>query len=245
MHASVGAKFDGIMSTSLHAPTLLYFPAYRNIATLLAGEERSISEPGDWDYSPTLSFRQDGQLWADSLDNLLVWLKWLDDGRYEAALELVNQFIFEGTEKKLDRVQKDPPAAIIKTGANEHRLDRLSSGEKSLLQIFLRLGAYKTRNTILLIDEVDAHLHTQWRSRIALQLKRLVQSNPGLTVILASHAFEVMDVLAMEIEEEGLVKGAHMIETPMEEAAAERISAEASTTHASGDLTGKKNGQST
>lgn len=54
---------------------------------------------------------------------------------------------------------------MIRCGDDEtswHRLDRLSSGEKNLVQLFLRIGAHMTRNTILLIDEFDVHLHIRW-----------------------------------------------------------------------------------
>ena len=66
---------------------------------------------------------------------------------------------------------------------NLHRLDTLSNGEKSLVQLFVRLGAYMTRNTILLIDEPEAHLHEDWQQRLLTQLKKMAQEQfPGLTI---------------------------------------------------------------
>ncbi len=76
----------------------------------------------------------------------------MDDGRFEKARYLINQQVFDGTTKYLKDVQKDPPEAVVYTSNDEpntHRLDRLSSGEKNLVQLFLRIGSHMTKNTIL------------------------------------------------------------------------------------------------
>lgn len=220
---TVGENVERFGGSSLTAPTLIYFPAYRDIVALPEGERRAIEAPQDWNYRPLHIFRQEGKQWRESLDNLLVWLMWLDDGRYQAALEMVNEFVFSETDKRLigipnrnELVAKIACADSSKT----HRLDQLSSGEKSLMQIFLRMGAHMTKNTILIIDEVDAHLHPQWRSKIALRLKNLLQADEGLTVFLASHADEIIESLSIEVEEPGLIKGGELLMTLDEEAQA-------------------------
>ena len=150
---------------------------------------------------------------------------WLDDGRYQAALEMVNDYVFSDTDKELIGIP-NRNELVAKIGyldkSKSHRLDQLSSGEKSLMQIFLRMGAHMTKNTILMIDEVDAHLHPQWRSKIALRLKGLLQANQGLSVFLASHADEIIESLNIEVEEPGLVKGGELLLTPQEELKSER-----------------------
>jgi AAA15 family ATPase/GTPase len=184
------------------------------------GERRAIEAPQDWNYRPLHIFRQEGKQWRESLDNLLVWLMWLDDGRYEAALEMVNDYVFSETDKKLVGIpnRNELVAKISHVDSSKtHRLDQLSSGEKSLMQIFLRMGAHMTKNTILIIDEVDAHLHPQWRAKIALRLKGMLQKDEGLTVFLASHADEIIESLSIEVEEPGLVKGGELLMTLDEE----------------------------
>lgn len=226
----VGENLEGFAGSPITAPTLIYFPAYRDVVALPADERRAIEAPQDWNYRPVHVFRQEGRQWRESLDNLLVWLLWLDDGRYEAALELVNSTVFLETGKRLAGIRdRNELVARVECGSpsNYHRLDQLSSGEKSLLQIFLRLGAHMTSNTILIIDEVDAHLHTQWRSRIALRLKDMLRSQPGMSVFIASHAFEVIDVFNVETQEVGLRKSGYIIETAEEEERAEKIRQEA------------------
>ena len=51
--------------------------------------------PRDWNYQPVHVFDIEGQDWRSSLDNLLVWLKWLDDGRFEDAVRAINERVFK------------------------------------------------------------------------------------------------------------------------------------------------------
>jgi predicted ATPase len=224
----IDEKIGGFEDSALMWPTLIYFSAYRNIMPVLLDEKRSISSPQDWNYRPLHAFRTEGHSWQGSLDNLLVWLKWLDDGRFERALELVNQRVFDGTTTFIKGISREPPEAIVIRDNKRHRLDALSSGEKSLVQLFLRLGAHMTRNTILLIDEPEAHLHDQWKYRLFYQLKNLVrQYYPGVTVIVATHSTEIMKAFALELPEENLRKGGYFFETHEEEQKKQEIIEEA------------------
>jgi len=194
------------------------------VVPIQASEERAIVAPRDWNYRPVHAFRTEGGHWRDSLDNLLVWLKWLDDGRYERALELVNKRVFDDSAKFVKGVRKEPPEAIVVNSENQHRFDALSSGEKSLVQLFLRLGAHMTRNTILLIDEPEAHLHENWKFRLLYQLKQLAQDQfPDQTIIVATHSQEMMTALALELPEQNLRKGGHLFENEEEEAKVKQI----------------------
>ncbi|MDN5751885.1 MAG: ATP-binding protein [Nitrosospira sp.] len=209
----------GFEDSTLVWPTVIYFSAYRNVVPIQSSEERAVVAPRDWNYRPVHAFRTEGGHWRDSLDNLLVWLKWLDDGRYERALELVNKRVFDDPAKFVKGVRKEPPEAIVVNSDNLHRFDALSSGEKSLVQLFLRLGAHMTRNTILLIDEPEAHLHENWKYRLLYQFKKFAQDHfPGQTIIVATHSQEMMTALALELQEENLRKGGHLFETEEEEA---------------------------
>lgn len=220
-----GEGLGGFEASSLTWPTILYFSAHRNVTPLANGQERNISEPKNWNYQPSHFFQAEGSDWRVYLDNTLVWLKWLDDGRFERALELVNQRVFDQSSTFIKGVNKQKlEAVVVRDGNNTHRLDALSSGEKSLVQLFLRLGAHMTRNTILLIDEPEAHLHEKWKFRLFHQLKALIQEcYPGMTVILATHSQEMMTALALELEEENLRKGGYFFETAEEENRAKEI----------------------
>lgn len=218
LFSAVNENVGGFEDSSLVWPTLIYFSAYRNVVPVLPSEERAIVAPRDWNYRPVHAFRTEGGHWRDSLDNLLVWLKWLDDGRYDRAIKLVNERVFGDESAKLLRgIRKEPPEAIVVNNGSEHRLDALSSGEKSLVQLFLRLGVHMTRNTILLVDEPEAHLHPTWKYRLFNQLMKLAQEQyPGLTVIVATHSTEMMDAQNLELIEENLRKGGNFFWTEEE-----------------------------
>ena len=228
-----GERLRGFESDSLTFPTLIYFSASRNIVRLDTSE-RTIVAPRDWNYQPVHTFDIEGQDWRNSLDNLLVWLKWLDDGRFEDAVQAINDRVFNVGDPQLDSgkrlkgVRKEPPEAVVISGDQEHRLDRLSSGEKSLVQLYLRLGAHMTRNTIVLIDEPEVHLHRNLQYETLFELLGIAKKNyPHVCIFMATHSERLMKAFALDQEEKNLVKGAYIIETQEEEARAEAIAAEA------------------
>lgn len=205
----------GFEEDDLNLPTLLYFSAYRDIPSVV-GLERNISQPEHWGYFPAHVFAPHTSHWSDSLDNLLVWLKWIDEKRFERARDIINQRVFEGTPKFLEGIRKVPPEAIVKNGPeNEHRLDLLSSGEKNLVQLFLRIGAHMTRNTIILIDEPEVHLHPRWQHRLMRHMKEFLRNHPNCTIIAATHSLEMLDAFGFEAPEENLIKGGFLLNENM------------------------------
>lgn len=227
--AAAGQPLGGFEENTLVWPTLVYFSAYRNVVQVSADQQRAIVAPRDWNYNPVHSIKTDQGDWRDSLDNLLVWLRWLDDGRFSRALSLVNERVFSETTTYLRGVSKEPPEGEIVRDGNSHRLDMLSSGEKSLVQIFLRLGAHMTTNTILLIDEPEAHLHENWKFRLFEQFKKMAKDFfPGLTIIVATHSQEMMAALALELNEENVRKGGYFFESEQEESLSTAVQQKAS-----------------
>jgi len=210
-----GAAPDGFEENSLNLPTLLHFSAYRDIPKITE-QRRRISEPDYWGYSPVRKFSSHSTSWENSLDNVLVWMKWLDDGRLEKAVEIINKRVFQGSTTFIKGVRKTPPEAIVISKGQEHGLDRLSSGEKNLVQLFLRIGAHCTRNSIILIDEPEIHLHPNWQKRLMKQLREFAQEHPGITIILATHSIEMLRAFGFEHKEKGLRKGGEIIEENME-----------------------------
>jgi predicted ATPase len=201
--------------SSESAPTLMYFPSSRDLVRLPVPEQRGISaRPSIWNHRLVHRFDREGAEWDGSADHLLVWLHWLDDGkgRFSRAQQLINERLFADQQKLLKGVRKDPPEAIVVCEGSEHRLDQLSSGERNLAQLFLRLGTYMTRNTIVLIDEQDLHLHMRWQYRLVRILKRLVADHPGLTIISTSHSSDTLHAFAPEVDDPGVIKGGYIIE---------------------------------
>jgi predicted ATP-dependent endonuclease of OLD family len=78
-----------------------------------------------------------------------------------------------------------------------------------------------TQNTIILIDEFDAHLHIRWQYHLFNELKKLAASqDANLTIIITSHSTEILETYINQqniVEEEGrLIKGGHLIKSKLE-----------------------------
>jgi energy-coupling factor transporter ATP-binding protein EcfA2 len=208
--STLSSSPDGFEEPTLTLPKVLFFSAYRDIERV-STSDRSIIRPDNWGYSTVYRINSQGSDWKQSLDNLLVWLKWMDDGRFERAVDIINRRIFNEGVKFLEDVRKDPPEAIINSGGKKHRLDQLSSGEKSLVQLFLRIGAHMTQNTIILIDELDIHLHPNWQHHIIDLFKDFVRDHPGVSVIASTHSREILGAFPLDIPEVGVRKGGNII----------------------------------
>jgi ATPase subunit of ABC transporter with duplicated ATPase domains len=156
-------------------------------------------------------FDHEQPIWVGSLDQLLVWLYWLDgkDGRFKSAQTILNKHVFKGTGKYLTGINKDPPQALVSSGASSHRIDQLSSGERSLVQLFLRIAVHMTQSSIVIIDELELHLHPAWARAALLALKDFVRSTPGMIVIFTSHSKDVLERFDVHFQEVGLRKGGH------------------------------------
>ena len=196
-------------------PTLLYFDTKRDIPRATKGAT-GIVQPANWGYQLIHKCSDEGQNWDQSLDNLLVWLKWLDDGSFDKAAKRINETVFIGKTKFLKNIRKQPPHAVIQNGRHEHRIDRLSSGEKSLIQMLLRMETHRTMNTWILIDELEAHFHPNMALWFLKILKQMVRDCPGLTLITTSHSRAILKAFAFEIKEKGLVKDGFLIEDDLE-----------------------------
>lgn len=196
-------------------PTLLYFSAYRDIPPLAENEERAIGKPLHWGYQPCYRFDPHAKSWVESLDNLMVWLTWLDDGRIDKALKLVNTSVFDDSDKEIDGVQKNNLETRVKTDSGgSHTLSELSSGEKNMVQHFLRVGSLMTSNTILLIDEFDIHLHIRWQYKMLYALNKLIKNNPNITIMVTTHSPEMVKHLSnmLDIPPEGVIFGGNLID---------------------------------
>lgn len=224
IEVATGAPPESFMDSAFHLPTVLSFSAYRDIPTIrdqtpMRGDgERGVARPRHWGYSVLNTFDEHSRAWADSLDNLLVWLKWISDERFERAKKVINENVFPSSGKILKDVRRDPPEAVIETNYGTHRLDRLSSGEKNLVQVFLRIGAHMTKNTIVLIDELDVHLHIRLQHTFFQALKSIAANkDTNVSVIASTHSTEILQVYesTFDIKEDGLIKGGHLISAGM------------------------------
>jgi energy-coupling factor transporter ATP-binding protein EcfA2 len=194
-----------LWGTSMALPTVLYFHSDRGIRRP-PRDNRAIVRPKSLGYSPAHLFGPDGTSWAESIENLLVWFAWLDDDREAICREIVNDVVFKGS-KRLGPVDRNELAIPVETlGGDRHRLDQLSSGERQLVQLAIRIVAHMTGSTIVLVDETEQHLHTVMRRRLINILKGWAQERDGLSFVLTSHQADSMRLLAPKSKEDGLFK---------------------------------------
>ncbi len=196
------------LSTSL--PSILFFPANRVVVPPVG--DRVVACPNGWGYRPAQAFESDGPVWKCSIDSVLVWLEWLEDGRIDELLRYVNENLFREGGKSIQRPRRDTLAAVVSTRDGDHVLGDLSHGERALLQLYVRTLCHMTENTVLLIDEIENHLHTRWMNRFFTALKSLIRDVPSLSVVFTTHNRELMRVFDHTLTEEGLVKGGYLIE---------------------------------
>lgn len=190
-------------------PTVLYFPSDRGIRKPPEGA-RAVTKPRGLGYQAAHRFDADGASWESSIDNLFVWFAWLGDGREELCRELVNKLIFRDT-KRLGSVDRPSLSVPVLVDTGTHRLDQLSSGERQLLQLVVRIASHMTGSSIVLIDETEQHLHLVLRRRLINIIKQWASEYPGLSFVLTSHQADSMRVLAPKLEEPGLSKGGCLI----------------------------------
>lgn len=204
-----------LLGLSQDLPTVLLFPADRTIVA--PTEERVVRRPDNFGYQPAQKFGSDGDDWDSSIDNLLVWLEWLDDGRIEDLIEFLNRNLFRDEKAKtIDRPVRRELLTYVRTATGIHPLSGLSQGERALLQFYVRVRAHMTRNTVILVDEVENHLHPRWMQRLVAALKTMARaSGLNVTVIFTTHNMELMDTFRHDLPEEGLVKGGFTIEQEM------------------------------
>ncbi|PDT43976.1 hypothetical protein CO661_31940 [Sinorhizobium fredii] len=210
IRAAQGSAPTELFGLSQELPTVILFPADRRLVA--PSEHRVIERPKDWGYQPAQTFASDGPVWSESIDNLLIWLEWLDDGRLAELIAYLNAEIFAEDRKAIRPPRRAELKTFVATPTGEHALEQLSHGERALLQLYARTACHMTRNTILLVDEVDTHLHSKWMNRLLLALKQLLVKNAQLSVIFTTHNRELMKVFDHQAHETGIVKGGYLIE---------------------------------
>jgi predicted ATPase len=86
-------------------------------------------------------------------------------------------------------INKSPFEFAISTPVGDIDIDDLSSGEKEILNIFIRFHQLKPKGAVILFDEADAHLHPDLERRY---LEVLRQLGAGNQLFLTTHSPEMM-----------------------------------------------------
>ena len=111
---------------------------------------------------------------------------------FEDSLEEIRQFFdlfFTPMKFKDVIIYESPFKFIISTPSGDIDIDDLSSGEKEVLNVFIRFHQLKPKGAIILFDEADAHLHPDLERRYLALLRGLGQGNQ---LLLTTHSPEMM-----------------------------------------------------
>lgn len=92
--------------------------------------------------------------------------------------------LFAGTGKTIG-VDPLTNQLVFKDGEETIHLNQLSSGEKQLLIILLRVFLMDEQPYILLMDEPEISLHIEWQYRLFEEIQRL---NPQCQIITSTHS---------------------------------------------------------
>jgi predicted ATP-binding protein involved in virulence len=72
---------------------------------------------------------------------------------------------------------EDMDTLILKKEGVEYDLSQMSSGEHQVLRILVGLVSERAKNSIVLIDEVELHLHPAWQAKLIYGLRKDTISN--------------------------------------------------------------------
>jgi len=72
---------------------------------------------------------------------------------------------------------EDRDTLILRKNGIEYDLSQMSSGEHQILRILVGLVSERAKNSIVLIDEVELHLHPAWQIKLILALRDDTESN--------------------------------------------------------------------
>ena len=150
-----------------------------------------------------------------------------EDNR-ELEVKLVLKLLHE-IDKSIDpefAAMSGDGRVFIKLNGAERELSHLSSGFSSVVKIiqaivagyanFTNERALQTVKGIVLIDEIESHLHNQWQAKILPTLKRLF---PNTVFIVTTHSPLVLSQLKhgeayrLERDDDGVVRN-HLIKHP-------------------------------
>jgi predicted ATPase len=163
-------------------------------------KETETKDPNSEDLSPLLRGAPDGRV-----ANLKQWIVNLD---YSGRNEVVSQF-FEVLQKltpglriELEEVNRDTKEIWVRTDGGVVPLAAVSQGTGSvmswigtLLERMDEAGISRSDRTLLLIDEIDAHMHPRWQQAFTAAFSDLF---PSAQIIATTHSPLIIGSLKKE-----------------------------------------------
>ncbi len=114
-------------------------------------------------------------------------IKKIEEKTYEKVSlfeEIINDLFFKETNKYISLKEINEPLVVKHNKGISVDINKLSSGEKQLLIIFITVLIEDEKPFILLMDEPESSLHVEWQSIVIDKLKEL---NANMQIIAATH----------------------------------------------------------
>ena len=97
---------------------------------------------------------------------------------------IINE-LFQDTGKTISISKGNNSTLIFHQNENTLHLEQLSSGEKQLLLILLKVFLQEKKPAIIFMDEPEISLHIRWQREI---IDRIRQINPSCQIIIATQS---------------------------------------------------------
>ncbi|MGY4366690.1 hypothetical protein ACVW1A_002755 [Bradyrhizobium sp. LB1.3] len=190
----VKARYIGLSPLESDRWLAIGFPALRSIPwENPAGPDKSpetIAEPGPDDLLPLLQGAPDGRI-----ANLKQWLVNLDyAGQQEVIEEFFDVFgaLSPGIRIGRPRIEKNPLGIWIESNGSVVPLSAVSQGAGSvmcwignLIQRMHEVNISADSRPLVLVDEVDAHMHPKWQQ---LFIEAFRKKFPSVQVVATTHS---------------------------------------------------------
>ena len=99
---------------------------------------------------------------------------------------------FVGALPKSDRFEEEiAPEFFLSDGKNEYELSELSAGERAIFPILMDFARKNINNSIIIIDEIELHLHPPLQQQLIRVLSKLGDNNQ---FIFTSHSDSVYNM---------------------------------------------------
>ena len=96
---------------------------------------------------------------------------------------------FVGATPRFDIYEKSTaPDFFLNDGKNDYELSEMSAGERAIFPILMDFARYNINNSIVIIDEIELHLHAPLQQAFIRALPKLGYNNQ---FILTTHSENV------------------------------------------------------
>lgn len=99
----------------------------------------------------------------------------------------------------------------LKDEDSAHAFEELSSGERNLISLGLKIISHASKHTLILIDEPEISLHLQWQMEFHKNLIKMLEPYRNYHVVIATHSPVLVSEAARNSRSDTIfvLKGAH------------------------------------